>query len=34
MDRRELKKRLDFALRQVVREWRGEYWGKEKIFAI
>lgn len=34
MDRRELKKRLDFALRQVVREWRGEHWGKEKIFAM
>lgn len=34
MDKRELKKKLDFALRQVVREWRGEHWGKEKIFAM
>lgn len=34
MDKRELKKRLDFALRQVVSEWRGEHWGKEKIFAM
>lgn len=34
MDKRELKKRFDFALRQAVREWRGEHWGKEKIFAM
>ena len=34
LDKRELKKKFDFALRQIVREWRGEHWGTEEIFAM
>ena len=34
LDKRTLKKKFDFALRQMVREWRGNYWGKEEIYAM
>ena len=34
LNKRELKKKFDFALRQIVTEWRGEHWGTEEIFAM
>ncbi len=34
LDQRKLKKKIDFALRQVVSEWRGAHWGTEEIFAM
>lgn len=34
IDKQKLKKKLDFAFRQIVSEWRAEHWGTEEIYAM